>query len=421
MSLFRPEAVQHRQQEWLGAIQLSRPLGLRWVTAGVVLSVALVAAFLALGQASRRAHLSGVLMPDQGLVRIVPPLAATVQQVSVAEGQQVNAGDVLFILRVDGARLNEGSQAQLQQTFDARIHSLEEAAQRATRLQGEQAHGQAERAEGLQRELAQLDDQASLQAQRLALVEKAQARLEALEKSQFVSSAQVQARAEDVLGLRAEAAALQRQRQTLARELTQLQAEQRELPLQSAQQVSDLLRQRDEIAEAAARANAAATQRTLPLRAQSDGTLSSVNVSAGQPVNADAALATLLPAGAKLQAQLYAPSSALGFVSVGQAVQLRLQAYPYQRYGWLNGQVMQVALAPVQAAELALLPLAAKQNGSSEPMYRITVALAAQAMSADGQARPLLPGMQLEADVLLERRRLAEWLFEPLLGWRKRI
>ncbi|GAA0744059.1 hypothetical protein GCM10009107_09200 [Ideonella azotifigens] len=132
-------------------------------------------------------------------------------------------------------------------------------------------------------------------------------------------------------------------------------------------------------------------------------------------------MATLLPAGAKLQAQLYAPSSALGFVAVGQTVQLRLQAYPYQRYGWLNGDVIQVALAPVQAGELASVPLTVKQGAGSEPMYRITVALAMQSMSADGQARPLLPGMQLEADVLLERRRLAEWLFEPLLGWRKRI
>jgi membrane fusion protein len=50
----------------------------------------------------------------------------------------------------------------------------------------------------------------------------------------------------------------------------------------------------------------------------------------------------------------------------------------------------------------------------------VTVVLDRQAVSAAGQNRPLLAGMQLEADVMLERRRLVEWLFEPVLGWARR-
>jgi membrane fusion protein len=49
-------------------------------------------------------------------------------------------------------------------------------------------------------------------------------------------------------------------------------------------------------------------------------------------------------------------------------------------------------------------------------MFRITVALDEAAHTL-----PLAAGMRLQADVLLERRRLVEWLFEPLLGLQGRL
>ena len=125
-----------------------------------------------------------------------------------------------------------------------------------------------------------------------------------------------------------------------------------------------------------------------------------------------------MPAGATLRAQLFAPSSAVGFVRPTQPVLLRYQAFPYQKFGHHAGQVLQVSRTPLQAAELASLPLpeSLKAAPSAEPLYRITVLLDEQAVQAYGQAQPLAAGMQLEADVLLDRRRLIEWIFEPLFS-----
>ena len=132
-------------------------------------------------------------------------------------------------------------------------------------------------------------------------------------------------------------------------------------------------------------------------------------------------MASLLPAGAKLQAQLFAPSSAIGFLRPDQKVQLRYQAFPYQKFGHQSGAVVQVSRSPLQATELAGLPLQAAAGGSAEPLYRITVRLDQQSVAAYGQAQALSPGMQLEADVLLDKRRLIEWLFEPVLGIAGRV
>jgi membrane fusion protein len=52
--------------------------------------------------------------------------------------------------------------------------------------------------------------------------------------------------------------------------------------------------------------------------------------------------------------------------------------------------------------------------GAGEPLYRVTVSLARQTAVAYGEPLALQPGMQLEADVVLEERRLFEWVLEPL-------
>jgi membrane fusion protein len=47
-------------------------------------------------------------------------------------------------------------------------------------------------------------------------------------------------------------------------------------------------------------------------------------------------------------------------------------------------------------------------------VYRVAVALDSQTMKAYGEAKRLLPGMEVEADALLDTRRLYEWVLEPL-------
>jgi membrane fusion protein len=136
-------------------------------------------------------------------------------------------------------------------------------------------------------------------------------------------------------------------------------------------------------------------------------------------VSTTQALATLVPQGSSLQAFLYAPSSAVGLLHAGQAVLLRYDAFPYQKFGAQRGRIEQVSLTPLATADLSeagLGPTAAR-----EPMYRIAVALERQEMVAGGSVRPLAPGMQLEADVPVERRRLFEWLFAPVLGLADRV
>jgi membrane fusion protein len=406
--LFRREALESRQQDWLGTVQLVRPVSLTVLTIAIVVAAVAVAALLVEGRYTRKARVTGFLVPDRGVIRLMPPQAGTVLESHVAEGRVVHAGDVLFVLAVDRATPKGDA---VQNSFSSRERSLKDAAQQQFVLQQAQASAIDQRLADMRRELASLDAEADLQAQRLLLAQQAQARLEALRNDNFVSAAQVQAKAEELLGLRAQVQNTETQRAAQRREIGTLEAQRRELPLKGQAQRGEIDRDLAQLAQQTAERDA---QQRIVVRASQDGVISAVLAEPGQSVSPASALASLVPARSHLQAHLFAPSSAVGFVRASQSVLLRYQAFPYQKFGHQVGQVVQVSRSPLQAAELASLPL--QGGASSEPLYRITVALDQQTVAAYGEPQPLSPGMQLEGDVQLDRRRLIEWIFEPVLG-----
>jgi len=414
VALFRAEAQASQQQAWLGSVQLHRPATLRWLSLLALGGVVAVGAFLFSTEYTRKARVNGLLVPERGVMRLSVPQSATVVARPVQDGQQVREGDVLFVLSLDSANPTGDS---LSRTLKDREQSLGAAQAQQRELAQSQAASLKARIATLESTLRQADAELQLHAQREALAQQSLGRLESLAKDQFVSSAQVQTKREELLGLQAQRQALSRERENLQREALGLQAELQAIPLKAQVQQGELAR---DIAALQAQGVENEARRRLVLRAPSDGQMSTVLAEPGQVVQAGTQLAALLPARTPLQAHLYAPSSAVGFLRPHQAVLLRYQAFPYQKFGQQAGEVLQVARTPLQAAELAQLGLPAAM-AQGEPMYRITVQLQRQSVEAYGQDQPLSPGMLLEADVLLERRRLIEWIFEPLLSLARRV
>ncbi|MEO8060154.1 MAG: HlyD family efflux transporter periplasmic adaptor subunit [Burkholderiales bacterium] len=412
-SLFRPEVLENRQRDWLGSIQLIRPVSLGVLTFFVVATAVAVASYLVFGEYTRKARVSGYLAPDQGVIRLMSPQAATLLEAHAVEGASVHRGDVLFVLSVGQSTLSGDTQAAVRSSLALREQSLQGAARQRGALEQNQLAALDRQIDDMRRELGSMAAEADLQRERLTLAQQAQARLESLRNDNFVSSAQVQTKDEEVLGLKAQMQALERQRSAHLREIASLQAQRRELPLRVQAQQGEISRDLAVLAQQAAENDA---RQRIVVRAPQDGVVTGVLAQVGQTVTPSVAMASLLPANARLQAQLFAPSSAVGFVRPNQPVQLRYQAFPYQKFGHQTGSVALVSRSPLQGAELAGLPMQAAANAAAEPLYRITVTLDQQSVAAYGQAQPLVPGMQLEADVLLDRRRLIEWLFEPVLG-----
>lgn len=129
-------------------------------------------------------------------------------------------------------------------------------------------------------------------------------------------------------------------------------------------------------------------------------------------VGAGQSLLSILPAGSALQAQLLVPSRAIGFIEPGSRVVMRYQAFAYQKFGQQYGRVADISRSALTPAEVEALV----GQQPREPVYRVKVTLDSQRVLAYGHPEPVRPGMALDADILMERRRLIEWVFEPLYG-----
>jgi membrane fusion protein len=145
------------------------------------------------------------------------------------------------------------------------------------------------------------------------------------------------------------------------------------------------------------------------------GVVTNISVNRGQSVAADTPLATVLPKGSGMHVELLVPTRAIGFLSKGKDVVLRYEAFPHERFGQYRGVIIDIGRSVWTAGE-RIGPLSAK-----EPVYRVDVKLDRQAVAALGEEYQLRPGMLVNADLLLERRTLLEWLFEPVMQLKGRL
>ena len=108
--------------------------------------------------------------------------------------------------------------------------------------------------------------------------------------------------------------------------------------------------------------------------------------------------------------------SKAAFLAKGQKVRIRLDAYPYQKYGMVTGSVTAVTQSPYAVTELPAHVATAVQsdNENQSLYYQARVELDSQSIRANGEDTKLKAGMIFEADVMQEKRRLYEWVLEPI-------
>jgi membrane fusion protein len=414
--LFRPEAMAEQQQRWLGTVLLvPRP---SWTLIVVLLGVLVagIVGLLVFGEYTRKARLTGLLSPERELIQVVAPLSGVLIQVNAQEGLEVAAGTVLAVLSAERRSEAVGAtQGEVLRALRARRDSLIAERESYRALFAAQVAAQAARLAVIDAELAEMEREFELQRVRVGLADTALARQRELRERDLVVEQDLRESEEGALDQRLALHTLERQRTTLERSRLELAAERDEAPLREGLQLADIDRQVAQIDQELAEAEAA---REVVIAAPQAGTLTALRVAAGGGVAASEPLMTLVPAGAQLEARLYGPSRAIGFVRPGQRVLLRYDAYPHQKFGHYSGTVTAVSRATVSQGELAGMSAGAAGVGlaveGDDPVYRVTVALDAQTATAYGAPAPLQPGMTLQADVLIETRRIWDWVFDPL-------
>ena len=405
--LFRQAALENRQTKWLGEIILIRPLSFTLISTCAVLCAATLLAFLFWGSYTKRSTIAGQLSPDTGIIKVYAPQSGVVIQKKVTEGQNVNQGDILFVLSSERQSSTQGDiQARISHQVASRQQSLQEELLKTRRLQQDERATLEKKIAALHTESDKIANQIEGQKNRIKLAEDGVHRAQELLVQHFISKEQLQQKQADFLDQTARLQALERDQLSIARDLASQQADLAAAPLRQQNQLAQIERlltsTGQELTESEAR-------RSITIAAPESGVATALGVENGQTVDINKSLVSLVPQRAKLQAELYAPSRAVGFIKPGDPVLMRYQAYPYQKFGHADGKVLFVSKTALPSQEINGLPA-----GNNEPMYRVTVQLAQQTIRAYGKTQGLQAGMLLDADVLQEKRRLIEWVLEPL-------
>jgi len=411
--LFRLEALASRQGNWLGDIVLVRPVSFTVLTLIASLFGAMVVMFFICGSYTKRSTVPGHLVPSSGQLKIYSPQYGVVLERFVEEGQIVKQGAPLFRLSSERFAGNFGPiQAEVSDQLAQRSRSLLDELTKLKLLQEEERQSRKSKLESLKNELATLAQQVTSQEKLVQLATNAAGRYQGLMDKGYVSMDQLQQRQADLLGQRLMLQRLTRETTTLTQQLVERRHEFSGLSALHENQLASIQRSLSSIQQELVESEA---KRTLIVIAPKEGVATSILAEPGQTVDSSRSLMSVVPANSQLQAELYVPSKAIGFIHIGDTVRVRYQAYPYQKFGQHRGTVLSISKTTLSAAEMANMSGSVPGLGlSGEQIYRIRVDMDAQSVMAYGNPRPLQIGMLLEADILHESRRLYEWVLEPL-------
>ncbi len=411
--LFRTKALAHQQDRLHGEILIARSPTIRlFVSVTALFAIALVS-FAFWGEYTRKEHVAGYLSPTQGMIKMYSPQVGTVLIKHVDEGQLVKQGDVLLTISSERATsTTRETQATMLAELKQRRDSLRLEQGKQQEIDALTGTGIVGRIRGLETEIREAQAQMALQSSRVTSAERMVARYEKLLLERFVSDVALQEKQDELISQRNQLAQLKRSITSLNRELSSARVELSTSGLKRDNNTSAIERQISELEQQLTETDA---RRSIVLTAPADGTVTTILVELGQTANPNTPLLSILPAGAELQAQLLVPTRAAGFIKPTQQVSLRYQAFPYQRFGHHLGEVVEIGRTVIQPNESSL-PLSIQES-----VYRVTVRLPQQKVHAYGQAMPLQAGMVLDADIHMDRRRLIEWVFDPLLSITGRI
>lgn len=152
------------------------------------------------------------------------------------------------------------------------------------------------------------------------------------------------------------------------------------------------------------------------VRALTDGRVDSLGVTVGQMVNPGDTLLQVLPENiSQYWLVLWVPNDALPYLNVGDAVNIRYEAFPAEKFGQFAATIQVISKTPASPQEMMTYAGAPKvsQMPQSIPYYKVIVRPEKQMIAYDGRELSLQNGMKANTTLFLEKRKIYQWMVSP--------
>lgn len=415
-SLFREQVIEQKADRLHGDVLLLPRVHHSVLIALLLIWLLAVAVWLTTSTYARKETVSGWVEPPAGVVRLYPKASGQIKQILVQEGDSVQEGQPLIVIDgdrtlADGGRL----ESRLLDEFESQSRLITEQIERAHQTEQHREHSLRKQVASIEHNLQLMDEQLATLDARHSLIKSQLERYRPLVAEGHISRMEYDQTRSQELSVRSE-------RQALLREISNQQdlLSQRRIDLQllhqdAANNLDQLQARLSELTQQVAQLHGQSAHVITATRA---GIVNNLQAREGQFVSSSdpVPLVTLADGSSPLVAHLLVPVRAAGFIAPGQRLNIRYDAFPYQKFGLYHGEITRVAKTPLLPGELLNAPFTVQ-----ETVYRVEARLAEQGVLGYGQSVPLISGMTLTADVELAERRLWQWLLEPIYSLRGRL
>ncbi|AXF77993.1 HlyD family secretion protein [Erwinia tracheiphila] len=406
--LFRDEALEANRSKAIGKVALYCPPW-RWVNISLVVLVTLIVVlFCIFGSYTKRETAKGSLRPVEGMMNIMAVNSGTVTDINMVEGQSVKKGDILATVSSEITTQLGSTRVMIAEQLEQQLTGLMRERKNLDTLNLETIRGLEEKKTLLLQQIDQLKRMKSQRTLQINLARGQVKKLQLMRDKGFASATQVEQQQSTLLDAQARLLDVERQRIDVQQKLTQTEQQLREQPVNFQSKKNDIERQLASVQQSRVENE---SRRSIRLEAPDDAIVGSVLVKPGQIVTAGQSVASLLPENAELQARIMLSSRSIGFIKPGQRVVLRYEAYPSQKFGPQFGTVVGVSRVSLSPQEVSHLT---GDMQVQESFYQVRVKLDNQFVSAYGHNEKLPPGGALEADFITDKRRVYQWVLEPL-------
>jgi membrane fusion protein len=381
----------------------------------LLFAAAIAATFSALwfGHFSQTEPVRGIVSVAGGVARLDAPRAGVLKDILVNQGQFVQAGQPVYSIQVNG--VSSGGETAV----ETELRTLEK-----TRLN---LIGEIDRtSQFLERSRA---EQAAVSADQVALV----SALDAQEKNLKAASAKAKGEVNKARDLVArgyatrdvlnnlERTAFDFERQLIDIKLKRIEYQrqyadkQRELDALYSDKQSQKSNADSQLQATESQIAAVKTDSGVVVQAQTAGFVLAITGKAGDSVTAGQFVAAIGDPNADTLIQIDAPAQSVGLIKVGDAAILKYDAFPFKTFGVQHGVITAISASPIKGADIQgpagadLRPVEQRQS-----LYRVEIRPDSNEIEAYGQKQKLKIGSTLTADLIVERRRLIDWVLDPI-------
>ncbi|NQZ06601.1 MAG: HlyD family efflux transporter periplasmic adaptor subunit [Algicola sp.] len=418
--MFRQAVLNKEKDSAWGDIILLPPASL-YISSVVVTVIVIVSlVFVSLNDYEKKQRAYGVLAPDKGLVKVFSPRNGFVKQLLIGKGDVVTQGQIVALVQAQSSD-SEGRQTNVQLINEyktQKTHLLAELGH-VTKLSEFKKANLNLAISGTQSENKVLNSQLAIEQDKHLLADTRYQQKKTVGEQKYLSGDDLASAKQAVLSIAARVAQIQLQ---LTQQQNQLAANKMQLSQVDIKALESQLAIKLRLSELSQRIIQAQSEHSFTVKAPIAGTVSSLQIVQGNNITGQTPMLSIIPEGAVLEAKLMVPSRAIGFMAPGQMVRLRYDAFPFQRYGTYVGKVLTISKSTLSASELTLsLGVSEWPRQESEAVYLVDVRLQSPFVTAYGRDIDLQAGMSLNADIILEKRSLMQWLLDPLYSISGRI